>query len=153
MGTLISAFEHHQVPQEMTEPQRIRAILVDGSSEYLAVIMALLDFHELLDVVGRAATSEEAIQLAAELQPDLVLVDLNIQCAEFLIAFIAMSPELLPLKVVGMTSGRELTKRATELVVSVSALISKCNFREEFPAVLKVLFNEPKALQPAVSPQ
>jgi DNA-binding NarL/FixJ family response regulator len=117
--------------------------------------MALLDFHEVVDLVGRAASTEEAIELAVDLRPDLILVDLDMQFAEFLIAFIALSPDLSDLKVVGVAKGHELTARAAELVVSVSALISKANLREEFPRILKVLFNVEAARhrQPSLSPQ
>ena len=59
MGTLINAFEQYQIPQRVAEPARVRAILVDGSPEYPAVAMALLDFHEVVDLVGRAASTED----------------------------------------------------------------------------------------------
>jgi DNA-binding NarL/FixJ family response regulator len=140
METLMGTVEQSRPLQCIPEEPRIRAILVDRSPEYLSVVMALLEFHGLVDLVGRAASVEEAIELTNDLRPELILVDLNIQFAEFLIAYVAMSPELASLRVAGLASGNELNQRAAELVISLGALISKSTFREEFPSVLKSLF-------------
>ena len=55
----------------------MRCFLVDDSQEFLDAARALLA-GEGFDVVGTASTSKEALELVAELGPDVVLVDINL---------------------------------------------------------------------------
>jgi two-component system response regulator NreC len=52
-------------------------LLADDHGVLRAGLRALLNAEPDLSVVGEAATGDEALQLAAELQPDIVLLDLN----------------------------------------------------------------------------
>lgn len=55
----------------------IRCLIVDDSPVFLESARRLLE-SEGLGVVGTASTSAEAIALAAELEPDVVLVDVEL---------------------------------------------------------------------------
>lgn len=55
----------------------IRVLLVDDHTLFRSGIRLLLSRHADLDVVGEAADGAEAIKLAHTLQPDVVLLDLN----------------------------------------------------------------------------
>jgi two-component system response regulator NreC len=55
----------------------IRLLLVDDHEIVRAGIRALLDSREDMDVVGEAASGEEAIDLAIRLRPDVVLMDIS----------------------------------------------------------------------------
>ena len=55
----------------------LRLLLVDDNAAFLATARAILRGGEL-DVVGEAATVAEAVQRAQELQPDLVLLDIDL---------------------------------------------------------------------------
>jgi DNA-binding NarL/FixJ family response regulator len=54
----------------------IRIFWVDDSSEFMAFAQALLQVFPRLEVVGTAPSAEAALQTIANLQPDLVLMDL-----------------------------------------------------------------------------
>jgi two-component system, NarL family, response regulator NreC len=56
---------------------RIRILLVDDHTLMRAGLRVLLGQEPDLAVVGEAATGEEAIERVAEVQPDLVLMDLS----------------------------------------------------------------------------
>jgi DNA-binding NarL/FixJ family response regulator len=58
-------------------PEPIRILLVDDHSSFLAGLEALLATVGGLTAVGRAESGEQAVAAAAELQPDVVLMDLN----------------------------------------------------------------------------
>ena len=59
----------------MTEP--IKVLLADDHAVLRAGLRALLDAEPDLHVVGEASTGEEAIEQAARLKPDVVVMDLS----------------------------------------------------------------------------
>ena len=56
---------------------RIRALIADDHPLFRDGLHGLLDSVPDLDVVGEAANGQEAIQLAASLQPDVILMDIK----------------------------------------------------------------------------
>ena len=61
----------------MPAGNKIRVIIVDDVSETRENVRKLLQFESDVDVVGLARTGKEAIQLSQELNPDVVLMDIN----------------------------------------------------------------------------
>jgi DNA-binding NarL/FixJ family response regulator len=59
----------------MTEP--IRVLIVDDHPLFRDGLRVLLDSAEDAELVGEASTGEEAIITAAELQPDVILMDIQ----------------------------------------------------------------------------
>ena len=59
------------------EPEPMRCFLVDDSPDFLDAARYLLA-SDNVSVVGTASTSDEALELVAELRPDVVLVDINL---------------------------------------------------------------------------
>ena len=57
--------------------EKISLLLVDDQKLLREGIRILLEFEEDLSVVGEAANGQEAIDLYAELHPDLVLMDVQ----------------------------------------------------------------------------
>jgi pilus assembly protein CpaE len=57
--------------------EKIRVMIVDDVSETRENVRKLLQFEPDVDVVGVARTGKEAIQLSQELNPDVVLMDIN----------------------------------------------------------------------------
>jgi DNA-binding NarL/FixJ family response regulator len=56
---------------------KIRLLLVDDHALLRAGLRALLCLEDDLEVAGEAGTGEEAVELAAYLRPDVVLMDLS----------------------------------------------------------------------------
>jgi pilus assembly protein CpaE len=59
------------------EKEKIRLLIVDDIPETRENLRKLLFFESDIDVVGAATNGEEGIQMAVELQPDIVLMDIN----------------------------------------------------------------------------
>ena len=57
--------------------EKIRVLIVDDVSETRENVKKLLQFESDVDVVGVARTGKEAIQVSQELNPDVVLMDIN----------------------------------------------------------------------------
>lgn len=56
---------------------KLRALLVDDSEEFLAAAGRLLE-SEGMEIVGYAKSGSEALELAAALEPNLALVDIDL---------------------------------------------------------------------------
>lgn len=61
----------------MSAGEKIRVVIVDDVSETRENVKKLLQFEADVDVVGIARTGKEAIQISQELNPDVVLMDIN----------------------------------------------------------------------------
>lgn len=61
----------------MAAGDKIRVVIVDDVSETRENVRKLLQFESDVDVVGVARTGKEGIQIAEELNPDVVLMDIN----------------------------------------------------------------------------
>lgn len=56
----------------------VRVLLVDDHAMFLAALRALLDRDERIEIVGETDNGAHALELDAELQPDVALVDLQL---------------------------------------------------------------------------
>src|ERR1041384_4739815 len=61
----------------MPAGEKIRVMIVDDVSETRENVRKLLQFESDVEVVGVARTGKEAIQASQDLQPDVVLMDIN----------------------------------------------------------------------------
>ena len=55
----------------------LTVLIADDNGLFATALQGILDEEESIEVVGRAADGEEAARLAAELGPDVVLMDLS----------------------------------------------------------------------------
>ncbi len=61
----------------MPPGQKINVLIVDDSSEFRENIKKLLQFEADIEIVGMAKTGREAVTLAKEKRPNVVLMDIN----------------------------------------------------------------------------
>ena len=59
-----------------TSPRLTRVLLCDDTQDILALLAAEFDLHEDLEIVGQARDGAEAVDLARDLQPDVIVLDL-----------------------------------------------------------------------------
>jgi len=62
-----------------TDDQPTRVLLIDDHPLFRKGVADLLTLEPSLCLVGEAADGKEGVQLAAELQPDLILLDMNMK--------------------------------------------------------------------------
>lgn len=55
----------------------IRVLIVDDLPETRENVRKLLQFEPDIEVIGQAGTGEEAVEMAKEAQPDIILMDIN----------------------------------------------------------------------------
>ena len=61
----------------MGERGPLTVLIADDHDLFAESIEAFLGTEQRIDVIGRAANGEEAVQLAGELHPDVVLMDIS----------------------------------------------------------------------------
>ena len=61
----------------MEEEQKIRVLIADDVAETRDILEKALYFEKDIQVIGKAANGREAVQMARQLQPDVVLMDIN----------------------------------------------------------------------------
>jgi NarL family two-component system response regulator LiaR len=82
----------------------IRILIADDHSVVRQGLRMFLGLDEALEVVGEAANGEEALRLARELEPDVVLMDLLMPVMDGVTATAAIRRELPDTEVVALTS-------------------------------------------------
>ncbi|HEX8324920.1 MAG TPA: response regulator transcription factor [Tepidisphaeraceae bacterium] len=78
-------------------PSRIRIILVDDNVLFRLAVRALLRLRDTMTVIAETADGDEAVRLASELTPDVIIIDVNLS---------------------GLISGIEATRRITSASAS-----------------------------------
>jgi pilus assembly protein CpaE len=58
-------------------PNKIRLVVVDDNSDTLNNLRKLLYFEKDIEIIGTASSGDEAIKVATQHQPDVVLMDIN----------------------------------------------------------------------------
>jgi two-component system response regulator NreC len=82
----------------------IRILIADDHAILLSGLKALLGMEEDLEVVGEAHDGAEAVKLAKQLQPDVVVMDMNMPRMDGLTALRAIKEQVPATKVVMLTS-------------------------------------------------
>lgn len=111
---------------------RIRVLVVDDSSLVRKIITDILEKDPLIKVIGTASDGEEAVRLAAELDPDVITMDIEMPVLDGLTALkriISTHPRPVVMLSVFTQHGAEETFKALEygavdFVPKPSSLIS-----------------------------
>jgi DNA-binding NarL/FixJ family response regulator len=61
----------------MAENAPLRVLIADDNNLFVTALAGLLSAEESIEIVGRAGDGAEAARLAAELAPDVLLMDLS----------------------------------------------------------------------------
>ena len=86
----------------MTAP--VRVLLVDDQALFREALATLLGVRTDIDVVGEAANGDEALTRAAELNPDVVLMDLRMPVLDGIAATRRMRVEQPQIRVIALTT-------------------------------------------------
>lgn len=96
---------------------RVRLLIVDDHTLFRRGLLALLSRESGFDVVGEAADALEGVKLAAQLKPDLVLLDLHMPGVSGLEAIRTLREALPGVRIVMLTVSEE----ADDLVAALRA--------------------------------
>ena len=83
---------------------KIRVLIVDDHQVVRQGLRTFLELQDDLDVVGEAADGFGAVELAHELKPDVILMDLVMPRMEGIAATRQITSDALPAKIIALTS-------------------------------------------------
>jgi PAS domain S-box-containing protein len=136
VGTL-----HDMVPPSTPAPEgALRVLLVDDAADIRLLLRFALAAESGYDVVGEAANGLEAVELATQLQPDVVVLDLSMPVMDGLQAI----PELLRVcpegRIVVLSGFDEARMKQVALDLGAHGYVEKGAATAELVAVLTGLF-------------
>jgi DNA-binding NarL/FixJ family response regulator len=85
----------------------MRSLIIDDNHQFLGAARDLLE-RQGIEIVGVASSSDEALRLAQELQPELALVDIDLGAERDFADLIAASPA------VGFVAKSDLSAQALQ---------------------------------------
>ena len=91
----------------------IRVVIVDDSPVARDILRALLEEQEGIEVIAEACNGKEAVEMVAQLRPDLVTIDLNMPVMNGIEAIVhIMQSKAVPILVVSNESDAEMAYQA-----------------------------------------
>ncbi|HZQ89123.1 MAG TPA: response regulator [Gaiellaceae bacterium] len=119
--------------------KRYRVLVAEDDEGFLNALEAALRAHGSLEVVGRARNGREAVELAEELQPDLVVMDVEMPVLDGVEATRQLR-EVMPELPVLAISGHDYEERALEIRAAGAAdYVRKARLVDELAAVAAAL--------------
>lgn len=135
----------------MNSTSPIRVLVVDDHRVVRAGLIAILREHPTLEVVGEAASVAEAVTRAAELSPDLVLLDLRLPDGSGTEACRRLKAQALPPRVVVLTSFAQEALVFEALAAGADGYLLKDSDDAALVSSLLTVANGKQVLSPAVA--
>ena len=119
---------------------QIRVLIVDDIQETRDHLTKLLGFESDIEVVGSAASGSEALALATRLQPDVVLMDINMPDMDGIAATERLSAEVPATAVVMMSVQGEADYLRRSMLAGAREFLVKPFSSDELTASLRQVY-------------
>ncbi len=120
----------------MAQTGKLRILVVDDSIETREYLRKLLQFEDHIDVVGMAANGRDAVDLAFEEKPDLILMDINMPVMDGIAAAEIIFREMPAVRVVMMSVQSEMAYLRRAMQVGAREFLIKPFTYEELMNIL-----------------
>ncbi len=124
----------------MTE-QPIRIVIVDDHIKVHRAIVAAIDFWDDLDLVGQASNGQEALELCAELQPDLVLMDVIMPGMDGIEATQALTERFPHIKVLALSSFQDEDSVRAMMEAGAIGYLLKSSSIQDLAQTIRTAYN------------
>jgi len=131
--------------------QKIRVLVVDDHTIVRDGISALLALAGDIEVVGEAVNGNEALKMAAKLEPDVVLMDIAMPIMGGLEATRRISKEFPKIKVLVITQHDDKEYVFPVIESGASGLISKAAASSELAVGIRAVHRGDSFLSPSVA--
>ena len=115
----------------------LKILLVDDNRTFVAAVRQFLGAMPGAEVIGEAYDGHEALVKARQLQPDLVLLDINMPQINGLdVARRMLSWPLAP-KIIFLSMHNSPLYRAAALELGATSFVGKADFVDELPPIIE----------------
>lgn len=137
------------------EPDKIRVLIVDDIPDVRENLRKLLYFERDIEVAGLATNGHEAVELAQELQPDVVLMDINMPGMDGIAASEAISGVAPAVQIIMMSVQGETDYLRRSMLAGAKGFLIKPFGSDEMVNTIHNVYNlRPKtAPAPAETPR
>ncbi len=129
----------------------LRTIIVDDHDVVRAGLRVVLGKMPDVQVVGEAADGHAAIQLVAQLQPDLVLMDLSMPHLNGLEASRRITADAGSVRVIVITMHADRQYVIEALKAGAAGYVLKKNVAQELPAAIPAVMDGKSYLSPEIA--
>jgi pilus assembly protein CpaE len=126
------------------EEETIRVMIVDDIAETRENIRKLLQFEADIEVVGAARTGEEALQMAGDVEPDVVLMDINMPDMDGIAVTEALLREVPYAQVVMLSVQSEADYMRRAMLAGARDFIAKPPSGDELIRTIRVVADRAK---------
>ncbi|WP_419662733.1 two component system sensor histidine kinase, hybrid [Desulfosarcina variabilis str. Montpellier] len=118
--------ESVQVAQQLDINLPIRVLLADDHHLMREALSKLLQSSENLSIVGQAVNGREAVQLADQLKPDVILMDVTMPELDGFEATAEITRSNPTIRIIGLSMHNDTDTRNKMLEAGASAYLTKC---------------------------
>ena len=144
MGTNNQVVVSSPMQQPAALPSLIRVLVVDDSPDFLDVVCGLLELEDFIEVVGTATDGSGAIQSTSDLDPDVILMDVQMPYMNGLTTALLLSQHFPGIKVILMSADESLQTRIACQSSGARAFVYKPAFRTQFFGALEKVYTHPE---------
>jgi DNA-binding NarL/FixJ family response regulator len=114
----------------------VRVLIADDNGLFRSALDAILATEPEVRVVGRATDGEEAVRMVAELQPDVVLMDLSMPVLDGFLATQRILEESPGTQVLVLTGSPERTDMERAEAAGAAGYVTKDRIASELVAAI-----------------
>ena len=122
-----------------------RTLIADDHALFLSYVRQFLDAQALVQVVGTAANGSEALETAAALTPDLVLMDLHMPCMDGLQATAHLRLRLPDTRIIIMTLDETVGTRDAARAHGAHGFVGKSRIAGDLMTEIRHVFRLQRA--------
>jgi pilus assembly protein CpaE len=123
----------------------IKVLIVDDIAETRDHLTKLLAFEQTVEVSGSAGSGEEAIQMAMDLRPDVVVMDINMPGMDGIAAAELISQRLPTVAIIMMSVHGEAEQMRRSLQAGAREFLVKPFSSDEFSETIKRVYDREEA--------
>lgn len=117
----------------------VRVLIADDNGLFRSALDAILAGEPEISVVGRATDGEEAVRLVAELEPDVVLMDLSMPVLDGFLATEEIQEKSPGTKVLVLTGSPERADIARAEAVGAAGYVTKDMIASDLVAAIRAV--------------